>query len=155
MSSTPNTLLVDGTDIRTLAGITIVGYMDLHAPGTLKGSDEDEDLPGDDGVLGVPLPYAAYSFSVPIRVFGATRGQKEARLRAVGAAVRGTNGLVTLTRRLANAADDGYDEHTAHGRFAMFNSISLLNPFSDQTELQFVNLDGYWLDGDGVTKHVP
>lgn len=146
MASVPNTLLIDGNDLRAdFPGLSILGDMNLYAPGTRRGSDQV--IPGGTGQVPVPgLPLDAYAFSVFVKIQGATRGEKEARLRTLATVLMGTNhdGLVTLTRRLANAADDGYDECTAQGRFVTGMAFALWNPYSGKTELQFINLTGGW-----------
>jgi len=146
--SSPNTLLVDGTDIRGLTGVKVVGAMDLFAPGTRRGSHDV--IPGRAGQVGAELPYDAYSFSIPVRIFGATREAMIANLRAVGTLLAGTNGLVSLERRLAKVGG-GYDAHTAAGQFVTGLGLSLLNPATGRTELQFINLDGAWFDASAPT----
>jgi hypothetical protein len=151
VTSGPNTLLVNGTDIRTLTGITVVGFMELYAPGTRRGSDDV--IPGRQGQLGAQLPYDAYSFSVPIQVAGATREAMIANLMAVGVLLGG-NGLVTLTRKIANLSG-GQDTHTASGRVDTSFAVALLNPSLARTVLQFINLSGAWTPDSGVTWLVP
>jgi hypothetical protein len=146
MVSVPNTLLIDGHDIRTdFPGMRVFGDMNLYAPGKRRG--DDQIIPGMTGQVPVPgLPLDAYTFSVFVIVQGATRGAKEANLRALSTVLVGSahDGLVTLTRRLANAADTGYDECTAQGRFVSGLSFQVMNPYTGKTELQFVNLTGGW-----------
>lgn len=152
MSVLVPTLLVGGVDIRSMPGFSVVGYIPLHAPGQRRG--QDETIPGRVGQLPVPgLPFDAYSFSAPVWIAGATPGQREANLRTAAATLLGPtgDGLVTLTRRLVNATDDGFDEATAQGRFVAGLSFQVLNPWTGSTELQFVNLDGGWTrSSDGV-----
>lgn len=143
--SVPNTLLVDGHDLRAMTGIRVYGDMQLYAPGTRRGSDDV--IPGRAGQIGAPgLPLDAYAFTVPIFVSGATRGAMVSTLHTLASQLNGVNqdGLVVLTRRLANADDSGYDEYTANGRFVSGLSLQVLNPITGQTELQFINLDGLW-----------
>lgn len=150
MVSVPNTLLIDGHDLRTyFAGLRVVGDMNLYSTGTRRGNDQV--IPGRNGQIPVPgLPLDAYDFTVSVWVAGASRGEKEARLRAVASVLLGSasDGLVTLTRRLANSADDGYDEGTAQGRFVAGLSFAVLNPLTGNTQLQFLNLDGCWRNAD-------
>lgn len=138
-----STLLVDGVDIRSLAGI-IVTRMDLSAPGTRRGSADT--IPGRQGQLGARLPYDAYVFAVTITVIGASEAEYVTRLAAVGAAVAGDSGLVALARRLPTSGG-GYVQHTANGQFAGGLSFDLLNPVSGETELSFINLSGAWWNG--------
>lgn len=150
--SDPNTLLVDGTDLHSLTGVSVVGFMDLYAPGTRRGSNDV--IPGARGQVGAELPYEAYTFHIPIQVKGATREAMVANLRAVGTLLAGTNGLVTLERRLAKVGG-GYDAYTAAGQVVTAFSINLFNFALARTELQFVNLDGAWTPDSGATWVVP
>jgi hypothetical protein len=145
---TADTLLFDGTDLQSLTGVVVGDLSGLFAPGTRRG--DHDTIPGRPGQLGAELPYDAYSFSIPITVLGDTRFEMLTRLRAVGAALAGTGGLGVLERRLDDGAG-GYDAHTANGQFASFNTFSLLNPKTGQTELTFVNLDGAWFDSGAPT----
>jgi len=147
-----DTLLFDGTDIQSISGVVVNDMSGLFAPGTRRGSHDT--IPGRGGQLGAQLPYDAYSFAVPITVLGSTRYEMLTALTAVGAALAGTNGLGTLERRLDDGSG-GYVAHTAAGQFASFNSFSLLNPATGQTELTFVNLDGAWTPDSGTTWLVP
>jgi hypothetical protein len=150
-----DTLIVDGTDLSTVPGLVITDLSGLFAPGTRRG--EDDVIPGRRGQIGAQLPYDAYAFTIPIAltsgdVDGTTssavrRGHFIAHLRALSAALDGTNGLVTLTRRLTSTDGTGYDTHTAAGRYVAGTAIAMLNPDSGATDLQFINLDGAWYDG--------
>ena len=156
MSSPPDTLLINGTDLRGITGLKIIGDMNLYAPGTRRGSDDV--IPGRRGQLAAPgLVLDAYSFTVDVQIQGATRGQRNARLASIGTTLVGTaaDGLVTLTRRLANSADTGYDTFTAQGRFVAGLSFAILNPYTGKTQLQFLNLDGAWLRTSDSTWVVP
>ncbi len=152
--SIPDTLLVDGHDLRTLPGI-IVESLELFAPGRRRG--ENDVIPGRPGALGFGGPFEAYAFAVAVTVTPADAGGVEPatdvgrrvlmldNLRGLAAALAGAGGLVTLTRRLATAT--GYDAHTAAGQYVDGLAVELLNPETGSTELQFVNLDGAWWDG--------
>jgi len=151
MTSPTNTLLIDGKDLRTdFDGLRVVGDMNLFASGNRRG--QDDTVPGRRGQLGNPnLPFDAYPFSVTVDVEAETQGQLYARLAALGDGVVGTNGLVTLTRRLAAPDDASTIDYTAAGRFVLGTSLQLWNPFMGRTELQFINLDGAWRrNSDGV-----
>lgn len=143
--SDPDTLLVDGTDVRSLC--SIIGYINMWATLTRRG--QDDVIPGQNGVLGdSSLPLDQYSFSFSVKVAGTTRGGRNAAYKALIQAVGGLSdgGLVTLTRRLANADDSGYDEFTAPGRFNGQLAFQAWNPIAGTTELQYTNLLGYWID---------
>lgn len=150
--SSPNTLLVGGNDLRTLTGIHIIGDMRLFAPGTRRGSNDV--IPGRRGQVGAELPYDSYAFSVSVMVLGATREAMVANLAAVGVILAGTNGLVTLERKMAKVGG-GTDDMTAAGQFVTGLDLALLNYQTGQTELQFVNLDGAWTPDSGTTWVVP
>lgn len=139
-----DTLLIDGTDVRSLPGVFAVGFIDgLYAPGTRR--DADDVIPGADGVTGAQVPLDKYLITVPIWISGATTAALNANVRAIGPLVTGTRGLVTLTRHLDNGA--GYDTHTAPGRFATGLTLSMVNLTQGSMDLQFYNLRGAWLDG--------
>lgn len=148
-----DTLIVDGTDLQSLTGIVAQDLSGLFAPGTRRGSNDV--IPGRDGQLGAALPLDAYSFSIPILVDGGTdpdpvarRAVMVANLRAAMAAIWGgsNGGLVALSRRLGKVGG-GYDTHTCSGQFVTLNSFSLLNFDNGKTDLEFINLNGAWLDG--------
>ncbi len=157
----PDTLLFNGTDLKSLAGIVVQNLDGLLAPGKLRGDSNDLTIPGADGMIGVAgLPFAAYSFDVPFAVVpdvadgtspasvAARRAQMIANIRGLAAIL--IPGLGTLTRRLASSAGPGYDQHTAAGRFLGF-SWTFLNPLNGAGCLaQFINLDGRWTDSFGA-----
>lgn len=146
MVSVPNTLLINGTNLRGgFAGIVVYGDMNLYAPGDRRGSDEI--IPGYNGEIEAPgLPLAAYNFPISVFVRGATRGAMVANIHNAASVMVGTahDGLFTMTRRLANAADDGYDEFYARGRFNTGLALQTLNSRTGQTVFQFRNLYGGW-----------
>lgn len=149
--SNPNTLLLNGSDLRTdFPGVRVVGDMNLFAPGTRRGSDDA--IPGRRGQLGNPnLPFDAYQFTVSVIISASTRGELYARLASLANAAVGTNGLVTLTRRLASSDDSTTVDYTAAGRFVSGTSMQLWNPTTGHTDLVFINLDGAWRrNSDGV-----
>lgn len=140
-----DTLLIDGHDIRTMTGVRVVGYMQLFAPGDRRG--DDDVIPGLRGELGARLPRAKYVLSVPIRVYGATRGARNDNLRALTTICEGDMGIVPLWRRIATGSGDSYIQHTTTGRFITGASLALMNDTTGTTELQFYNLRGGWWDG--------
>lgn len=152
----PDTLLVDGTDLKTLPGVRVGNMAGLLAPGRRRG--EDLRIPGRNGLIGTAdLPYDAYAFDFPITIIPEAadetiptgiedqRAQTLTNLYAIAAAL--TPGLVTLTRRLVTAS--GYVDHTAAGRFVDGLQLAWFNPLNGRTVLQFVNLDGGWTASDG------
>lgn len=149
MTTSPNTLLINGNDLRTFFdGIRVVGDMHLYAPGTRRGSHDV--IPGRAGQLGAELPYDAYAFSVTVFVSGSSREEMIANLMSLGTVLAGSNGLVTLTRRLAKVGG-GFTSYTANGQFVQGLDLTLLNSQTGNTELQFINLDGSWWNG---TSHI-
>lgn len=141
-----STLLFASTDLKTLDGIIVTDLSGLLAPGVRRG--EHDTLPGEDGQLGAELPLDAYNFQIGIVVEGDSFADMYTNLAALGAALRGSNGLGQLERRLDNAGATmaGYDAHTANGAFGGINS-SLLNLRTGQLDLTFANLDGAWWTG--------
>jgi hypothetical protein len=148
--SYPDTLLVDGLDLQTVPGLVVMDLAGLFAPGTRRG--DDDVIPGRRGQVGAELPFDAYAFTIGVALLSDTaepvpsRAQFITRLRTLSAALMGTNGLVTLTRRLANTGGAGYVEHTCAGRFVSGTGFDMLNASNGTTELQFINLDGAWHD---------
>lgn len=149
-----DTLLVDGTDVAALPGVIAVDFIDgLFAPGTTRG--DDDEIPRRDGALGAAnLPRAKYLITVPVWVMGATTADLVTNLAALGPLVRGTGGLVTLTRRLTTSG--GHVDHTAAGRFATgLTPTGERNREAVALDLQFYNLDGAWTSDGGTTWLVP
>lgn len=158
-----DTLLIDGTDLQSIAGIVVTDLSGLMAPGRRRG--DNVTIPGRRGVIAVPKVYEAYEFSVGITVLaddatGATpatvqarRVQMLANLQAVANVLDGAagDGLLTLTRRISNGVS--YVSHTCSAEFVDGLQVDLLNAETGQTELQFINHDGAWLNG--VTPVVP
>jgi hypothetical protein len=135
-------------------GLTVLDYAGLFAPGNRRG--DDDVIPGRRGQVGAQLPYDAFAFSVPVAFAFNTdtfTNPLQARrlalmtLANLGVYLTGTNGLVTLTRRLSSDDAEGYTEHTASGRYVAGTAVAFLNPYNWTTELQFINLDGAWFDG--------
>jgi hypothetical protein len=135
--------------------LVVTDLSGLFAPGTRRG--EDDVIPGRRGQVGAELPYDAYAFSIPCAFTfetGDGTGVLDARIAALGSLAglagqcAGNNGLVTLTRKLVAFNDDGYVLHTAAGRYVGGSGAQFLNPYNWTTELQFINLDGAWFDGD-------
>jgi hypothetical protein len=79
-------------------------------------------------------------------LLGATRGERNDNLRAIGPLLRGTTGLVTLKRRIATGSGESYAEHTANGATSAACPVDH-QPHTGATELQFYNLSGAWWDG--------
>lgn len=141
-----DTLLIDGTDVEALPGVIAVDYIDgLFAPGTTRG--DDDIIPGRRGQLGVGgLPLDRYLITVPLWVSGANTATLNSNMAALGLVVRGTGGLVTLTRRLTSSG--GHVDHTAAGRFATgLTPTGERNHEAVALQLQWYNLDGAWWDG--------
>jgi hypothetical protein len=152
----PDTLLIGATDLQDL--VDVDDFSGLHAPGTRRGGNVV--FPGVRGSTYVAKVYAEYAFDVPVTISCETsagaiptsdherRAQFIANLKALEAVL--DVGQETLTRRLATAGG-GYVEHTCSGEYAAGLAVSLLNPETGRTVLQFLNHDGCWLDGGGGT----
>lgn len=150
--SSPQTLIVDGTDLQSLSYLYLGDTSGLYAPGLRRGGDDP--IPGAQGLLAATdLVLDAYAFSIVVLLEGTTEADFETNLRAAITLCMGTsgNGLVTLTRRLAITTGPGYVEHTAPGRFVASNAFALLNSRTGTTELQFINLKGAWSNDSGAT----
>jgi len=149
-----DTLLIDGTDVAALPGVRRVGFIDgLYAPGAVRG--DDDVIPGRQGQLGVAgLPLERYLITVPVWVSAVDTATLNTNLAALGLVVRGTGGLVSLTRRLTTSG--GHVDHTAAGRFATgLTPTGERNRQAVALDLQFYNLDGAWTSDGGTTWLVP
>lgn len=155
-----DSLSINGTPIEGF-GVMVTDYSGLFAPGTRRG--DDDVIPGRRGQVGAELPYDAYVFSIPV-TFANERDPvwtphdfrivSLQALASMGAYLAGNNGLVTLTRTLSAQVgvggeyEAGIVEHTAAGRYIGGTAVTFLNPYNWTTELQFINLDGAWFDGE-------
>lgn len=144
------TLLVNGTDIRSLTGIRVL-HMDLRAPGTRRGSTEP--IPGVRGQIVGDLPLDAYNFTVGILLNGSDEAVWTENLAAVCAVLCDVSTpKVTLERRLPASGMSPYKAMTARGMFTGgLNPTMFPGLVSGQTELQFANLDGAWWDAGTST----
>jgi hypothetical protein len=136
-----DTLLFDGTDLQSVSGVSVTDWSGLAAPGIRRGSHDT--VPGRPGQVGARLPYDAYNFGVPVMLHAASNFARLAVLKALTAALAGTDGLGTLEWRQDDGAG-GYVSLTAAGQFTALNGFALLRPDTATTELTFTNLDGAW-----------
>jgi hypothetical protein len=136
-----DTLLFNGTNLQSIAGLLVTDWSGLAAPGVRRG--QHDVIPGRQGQVGAELPYDAYNFGVPIMLLGTTNYERLTVLKAAVAALAGTNGLGALEWRQDNGSG-GYVAVTAAGQFTALNSFALLRPDTAATELSFTNLDGAW-----------
>lgn len=142
-----NTILVNTLDVYELPGCEVVGEIEgIFAPGERRG--DDDPIPGADGELLAELPLAAYIITIPLRIFGATGGLRNANIRNLSALLSGwdRNGLVDLERRIENP-DGSFDPGTAPGRFITGLSPNVVNPTSGRTSLKYKQGAGFWLNG--------
>lgn len=145
-----DTLLIDGTDIRSITGWRVVGAISHWGTGDRRG--DDDSVPGRDGWIGAVLPRDRYIIRVPIRVYGSSQGERNDNLRNGLASVDGgSDGLCTLTRVIASGA--GTDSHTSDGRFITGSALAALNPVTGMCELQYYNLRGAWWNGSLWLRH--
>lgn len=151
--SLPDTLLVDGTDLASLTGVSYpFGALDgLLCPMLRRGSNQPK--PGIDGEPGFPKPLAAFSIPIPFTIvpntenlgIQAARAQTLTNYAALIAAVQGDQGQVTLTRRLCTTSS--YIDVTAPGEFTGASNPLWPDLSTLLVTLTFVNLNGYWLSG--------
>lgn len=152
----PDTILIDATDLQDL--VDVDDLSGLHAPGTRRGGNPK--FPGVRGSTYVPKVYDEYSFDIPVTiscedasgVIPATEHERRAQFLANLQALEAVLdvGQITLTRRLA-APGGGVVEHTCSGEYVGGLAVSLLNPETGRTVLQFLNHDGCWIDELGGT----
>lgn len=145
-------LLVDGTDPNSLTGVTVLDISGVRATGQRRG--EDSTIPGANGVMLAPdLPFAAWSFSLPIMIQGRTEAELEDRIDATYAALSGANGIVALTRRKASGA--GVVDVTTPGRCVAWTNWRQYPPDDDgwvtTVDIQYLHGKGAWSDDSGAT----
>lgn len=144
-----DTLWIDGNELRALSGLIVVGAIKgLRAPGERRG--DDDVIPGRDGELGSQKPLAAYTIEIPVRIIGASRGERDDHMHNLGQLITGidSGGLVQLKRRRAtNGASGDFFEGTAKGRYLTGLSDDVVNPTTGATSLQYRQLSGGWFDG--------
>lgn len=146
------TLLAGGTDLRAVTGVRFVGDPNLLAPGTRRG--QADVIPGLRGQIGAELPWDAYAFNVAIAVTAANQHAVLAVMYSLGTTLAGTNGLISLERRLDNGSG-GYDAWTADGQFVGFQGMAFQSPTVLLADLGFINLSGAWSADSGSTWVVP
>lgn len=138
------TLLVNGTDLRTMTGARVLA-MDLYAPGVVRG--DVITVPGRQGALGVALVRDVYAFSVSIMLDGADEATWTANLANIASTIApvAAGGLCSLERRLPASGASPYMSSYANGQFTGGLSPTMFpGLISGRTELQFVNLSGGW-----------
>jgi hypothetical protein len=154
MTHYPDRFLINDVSLESY-NLTVTDLSGIFAPGNRRG--DDDVIPGRRGQIGAELPYDAYTFSIPV-AFAAEPAPwappKDMRVFAIesltnlAAQCAGNNGLVTLGRQLSAFNEDGFVVHTASGRYVGGTAVQFLNPYNWTTELQFINLDGGWFDGE-------
>jgi hypothetical protein len=132
-----NTLLINGTDIRTWAYIT-------NAEGLLGNAPQKGDLIEQDWVAGAIWqkgPKGTYSFDVPVVMKSRVQTEALAQLRALQAFV---GDQYTLTRRLTVNSVDVTETCQA----VMINAVSVTWNFANRERLDalllFQNLSAGW-----------
>jgi hypothetical protein len=152
-----DTVLIDDHEARSLPGASVVGKIDgIRSPVTRRGGD-DQTIPGENGDLPTPLPVDKYLITIPLRIWGASRGERNDNLTALALLIGGfaAGGVVALKRRIATGSADAYLEHSAPGRFATGLSIDVMNPNTGAITLQYYQLKGLWSDDGGTTWTLP
>lgn len=133
-----DTLLINGTDIQSITGLTVEDFSALHAEGEYRG--DNLVLPGRPGAVSYLKVRDAFVMDFPVALAGDTRDDFLGVLDAVRALCP-TN-LNALTRRLTNGAgsvDDYCDAEYLAGQ-----AVDLLNSATGRTVLSFLNLNGEW-----------
>lgn len=138
MTVAADTLLINGTDIQTITGLTVTDFSALHTEGEYRG--ENLVLPGRPGQVSYAKVREAYVMDFPVALAGDTRDDFLTALDAVRTLCP-TN-LVSLTRRLTDGAGtvDDYCDAEYLGGLA----VDLLNFGTGLTTLAFLNLNGEW-----------
>lgn len=142
----PDTLLIAGTDLQTITGVTITDLSGLLAPGLRRGNDDT--IPARAGALRADLPLDAYSFTIPVTVSGTDWAATVNNFRALATVLYNDGyGKFQMTRRLAKVGG-GYDAHTAKGRFTGFANTTIVHgtEHAIDVDIQLLNEDGCWLD---------
>jgi hypothetical protein len=136
--SLPDTLLVNGTDIQSIDGLTLEDASALHLDGPYRG--ENLVMPGRPGQVSYEKVRDAYVMDFPVVLAGDSRQDFLDVLDAVRALCP-TN-LCELTRRLTDGG--GSVDDYCDGEYLANQSVALLNAQTGRTVLSFVNLFGEW-----------
>lgn len=151
-----DTLLVNGHDLRALPYWEVVGSIDgLRSPLLRRG--EHGLIPGRRGRVPTPLVLDYYPITVPGRIYGATRGERNDNLTDLLSLVSGlgASGLVDLERRIATGAADDHLAATAPGSSNPGYSWAIINPNTGATALMYYQMTGLWSDDGGTTWTLP
>ena len=142
------TLLFNGTDLRTQTGVSVIGFLDVFAPGTIRG--KDEPIAGARGQVGATtLPLDEYTFTNTFQVKGDTIADMWANLSAFTASL--TVGTISpMERRIAIDDTGGFTSWTASGR-CTGAQVNIPNAAIARVQVQIVNLDGAWTPDGGTT----
>lgn len=142
-----DTVLFNDNDVRALPYLKVLGIQH-RAPGIRRG--DHEPVPGRNGKLPARLALDTFNVTVSVRIFGASRGERNDNLAlVVDLFGGGVNGIGTLKRRKATGSADDYIEHHASASFMGGFDMSPDNDLMGVCDLIFENLSGCWLDGSG------
>ena len=138
--SLPDTLLINGTDLRSIPRLIIRDISGLLTEAPYRG--DNETIPGMPGEVGTVKVAGAFTFDIPVTLLGTTRADFLSILASVRA-LASTN-LVTLTRRLSTSG--GYADTSCAGEYLAGTAVEMLAfmPAAGRTTLSFRNLDGGW-----------
>src|SRR5690349_3053043 len=103
----PDTLLINGTDISTVAGLVVTDFSGLHQDGPYRG--DNLTIPGMPGQVSYVKVREAYTFDLGIALAGDSRQDFLDALDGIRTLI-GSDNLCTLTRRLTSTAMAGYTD---------------------------------------------
>lgn len=140
-----DTLLVDGTDLSTLAVLE-----DLSELATVPSSNADPlKIPGRAGALFVAGQPDTYSFNVPMVVLGDDWGSVREGLRDLLALLDSSSAALTITRR--TTVGTAQVAETASCVVTGTITPQYLGSTAARVVVTFQNLDGAWTLGSVIT----
>lgn len=144
-------LYVGGVALSDIDGMIVEDYP-FFASSVRRG--QAEVIPGVRGQRPIPRPLDSFTFSIPVSIVGdnpdGTSPTDEIQLRAnfvrnlgrVTGQLSTQGGVVSLRRALQG--EEGPEYSIAVGEFVQGTSMTFLNPYTGQTELEFINHSGVW-----------
>lgn len=138
------TLLVDGTDVESLA--VIADWSGVLSSGSVAA--DPVTVPGRRGAVYTPGELEPYTFDVPLIVTGADTGEVYEKLSGLSALLDSTRGPLTVGRRVTLGAA----QTTQEARCAVVSgwSVQLVGTNSARVSVAFMNLDGCWYSSAAV-----
>ena len=117
----PDTLLINGTDIATVAGLVVTDFSGLHQDGPYRG--DNLTIAGMPGAVSYVKVRDAYAFDLGVSLVGDTRQDFLDALDGLRALI-GADNLCTLTRRLTSTALGGYTDTTCGTTYVTSTAIT-------------------------------